>query len=108
MNTFTRTWLLTLVATLAIALALPADAFAAPRNDPGRQSPRQYNPVPSMPSNATSRSREDAARQAARQYDAAKVLSVKTVQQGNRRVHVVKLLTKDGVVKTVRVPADGR
>ena len=54
------------------------------------------------------KNKQDAARQAARQYDAAKILSVKTVQQGNRKVHVVKLLTRDGVVKTVRVPDDGR
>ena len=46
---------------------------------------------------------EEAARQAARQYD-AKVLSAHTVQQGRQRVHVIKLLTKDGVVKTVRIP----
>ena len=46
---------------------------------------------------------EEAARQAARQHD-AKVLSARTVQQGNRKVHVIKLLTKDGVVKTVRIP----
>ena len=45
---------------------------------------------------------DEAARQAARQYN-AKVLSAKTVQEGNRRVHVIKLLTKDGVVKTVRI-----
>lgn len=46
---------------------------------------------------------DEAARQAARQYD-AKVLSAHTVQEGDRRVHVIKLLTKDGVVKVVRVP----
>jgi hypothetical protein len=26
------------------------------------------------------------------------------VQEGQRRVHVIKLLTKDGVVKTIRIP----
>jgi len=46
---------------------------------------------------------DEAAKQAARQYD-AKVLSAQTVQQGKRKVHVIKLLTKDGVVKTVRIP----
>lgn len=46
---------------------------------------------------------EEAARQAARQHD-AKVLSAHTVQQGKRKVHVIKLLTKKGVVKTVRIP----
>lgn len=50
---------------------------------------------------------DEAARQAARQHD-AKVLSAQTVQEGDRRVHVIKLLTKDGVVKTVRVPVRER
>jgi outer membrane lipoprotein-sorting protein len=49
---------------------------------------------------------DEAAQQAARQYN-AKVLSAQTVQEGNRRVHVIKLLTKDGVVKTVRIPVRG-
>jgi uncharacterized membrane protein YkoI len=46
---------------------------------------------------------DEAARQAARQHD-AKVLSAQTVEEGGRRVHVIKLLTQDGVVKTVRIP----
>jgi hypothetical protein len=46
---------------------------------------------------------EDAAKQAARQND-AKVLSARTTQQGSKRTHEIKLLTKKGVVKTVRVP----
>ena len=50
---------------------------------------------------------DEAARQAARQHD-AKVLSARTVQEGDRRVHVIKLLTKDGVVKVVRVPVRER
>jgi len=99
-----RNWLLPLTAALALALSLSTDAFAKPRNEPGRPQ----NSGQAMPANAPARSPDEAARQAARQYDAAKVLSVKTVQQGNRKVHVVKLLTRDGVVKTVRVPADGR
>ena len=45
----------------------------------------------------------DAAQKAAKQND-AKVLSARTVQQGNRRIHEIKLLTKKGVVKTVRIP----
>ena len=59
------------------------------------------------PSDSWAQTREEAARQAARQYN-AKVLSAKTVQEGNRRVHVIKLLTKDGVVKTVKVPVRER
>lgn len=51
---------------------------------------------------------EQAARQAASQND-AKILSATTVQEGNRQVHVIKLLTPEGVVKVVRVPVrDGK
>ena len=50
---------------------------------------------------------DEAARKAARQND-AKVLSARTVQQGNKRVHEIKLLTKKGVVKTVRVKDDSK
>ena len=71
----------TLMLTLALALALPAGAWA--------------------------QSLDEAARQAAKQYN-AKVLSAQTVQEGQKRVHVIKLLTRDGVVKTVRVPVRER
>ncbi len=56
----------------------------------------------SAPSAAFAQSKEQAARDAARQYN-AKVLSVKEQKQGQDTVYVIKLLTKDGVVKTVRV-----
>ncbi|MFC1695646.1 PepSY domain-containing protein [Pseudomonadota bacterium] len=55
-----------------------------------------------MPSGAWAQTLDEAAQQAARQYN-AKVLSARTVQEGKKRVHVIKLLTRDGVVKTVRV-----
>jgi len=72
-----KLWRTTLMLTCCLALAAPAGAWA--------------------------QSLDEAARQAARQYN-AKVLSAQTVQEGQRRVHVIKLLTKDGVVKTVRIP----
>ena len=56
-----------------------------------------------MPLAAVAQSLDQAAAQAARQYD-AKVLSAQTVNEGGRKVHVIKLLTKKGVVKIVRVP----
>ena len=59
------------------------------------------------PTNAWALTLDEAARNAARQYN-AKVLSARTVTEGNRRVYVIKLLTKDGVVKTVRIPATGK
>ncbi len=56
-----------------------------------------------MPLAAFAQSLEQAARDAARRYD-AKVLSAHTEQQGARKVHVIRLLTDEGVVKTVRIP----
>ena len=50
---------------------------------------------------------EEAAKQAAKQND-AKVLSAKTVRQNNSRTHEIKLLTKKGVVKTVKVPDNSK
>ena len=73
MKRFLRQWLI----ILALAVSLPATAFA--------------------------QSLQEAARQAARQYD-AKVLSARTVTRGDSRIHEIKLLTKEGVVKTVRIP----
>lgn len=58
-----------------------------------------------MPVSAFCITLEEAARQAAQQND-AKVLSARTVQQGDSRVHEIKLLTRDGVVKTVRIRDD--
>ena len=49
----------------------------------------------------------EAARMAARQND-AKVLSARTVDKGERRYHEIKVLTRKGVVKTIRVPAPKR
>ena len=56
-----------------------------------------------VPATAFAQSLQEAARQAAKQYD-AKVLSARTVTRGNSRIHEIKLLTKNGVVKTVRIP----
>jgi hypothetical protein len=55
-----------------------------------------------LPLSGYAQTLDEAARNAARQYD-AKVLSAHTEQKGNKKVHVIKLITKDSVVKTVRV-----
>lgn len=78
---FMNRWITPLLATLVLLFAAPDAAWA--------------------------QSKEEAARNAARQYN-AKVLSVKTVQEGKRKVYVIKLLTREGVVKTVRVTARDR
>ena len=56
-----------------------------------------------IPVSAFAISLDEAAQQAARQNN-AKVLSARTVQKGDSRVHEIKLLTRNGVVKTVRIP----
>ena len=60
-----------------------------------------------MPVSAFAISLNEAAQQAARQND-AKVLSARTVKKGDSRVHEIKLLTRDGVVKTVRIPDNSK
>lgn len=57
-----------------------------------------------MPLSVHAVSLQEAAKKAARQNNNAKVLSARTIQRGNSRTHEIKLLTKKGVVKTVRVP----
>ncbi len=59
----------------------------------------------SLASSAWALSLEEAAERVARQYD-AKVVSAHTRERDGRRVHVIRILTKDGVVRTIRVPAD--
>jgi len=56
-----------------------------------------------LPVSAAAVSLDEAAKKAAKQND-AKVLSAKTVKKDNGRTHEIKLLTKKGVVKTVKVP----
>lgn len=50
---------------------------------------------------------QEAADRVARQHN-AKVVSAHTIERDGRRVHVIRILTDDGVVRTVRVPADRR
>ena len=59
--------------------------------------------VLTLPLSALAISLEEAAKRAAQQNN-AKVLSARTIKQGNERIHEIKLLTKKGVVKTVRIP----
>jgi cell division protein YceG involved in septum cleavage len=76
-----KKWLMQIVLASVLALAVAADAWAQTLDEAASQAARQYN---------------------------AKVLSARTVQEGDKRVHVIKLLTKDGVVKTVRVTVRDR
>lgn len=50
---------------------------------------------------------EQAIEQVKRQYG-GRIVSANTVVQGGREVHVVRVLTREGNVKTVRVPGRSR
>jgi hypothetical protein len=71
-----KKWLITVALALSMALAMPAAVWAQTLDEAAKQAARQHN---------------------------AKVLSARTVKEGNKSVHVIKLLTEGGVVKTVRI-----
>ncbi len=48
---------------------------------------------------------EEAARRVAAEYD-ARVVSAHTIERDGRRIHVIRIVTREGVVRTVHVPAD--
>jgi hypothetical protein len=50
---------------------------------------------------------EEAVEQVRRQYK-GRIVSAKTEMNGNQEVHVIKVLTEDGTVKTVSVPGRTR
>lgn len=57
-----------------------------------------------MPESVYALTLQEAARQVARQYD-ARVISAHTVERNGQRIHVIRIMTKDNVVRTIRVPA---
>ncbi|MEM1411474.1 MAG: hypothetical protein AAGH19_03870 [Pseudomonadota bacterium] len=59
-----------------------------------------------MSASAWAMTLEEAARKVARDYN-ARVLSAKTITVDGRRVHEIRIVTKDGTVQTVRIPATG-
>lgn len=60
-----------------------------------------------MVASAWAVSLQEAAERVARQHN-AQVVSAHTIERDGRRIHVIRILTRDGVVRTIRVPADGR
>ena len=61
-----------------------------------------------LPVSAFGTTLAEATRKAARANNTAKVLSAKTVVKGNARTHHIKVLTKKGVVKTIRIADNSR
>jgi len=48
---------------------------------------------------------QEAAERVARQHD-ARVVSAKTIERNGRRVHEIRFVTRERVVRTVFIPAD--
>ncbi len=61
----------------------------------------------SLLASAWALSLEEAAERVARQHN-AQVVSAHTIERDGRRIHVIRILTRDGVVRTIRVPAERR
>ena len=57
---------------------------------------------------AVADSLREVAERVARQHDAKKVISARVVERGGRKFYVIRILTQDDVIKTIRVPADDR
>ncbi len=56
---------------------------------------------------AMAASLEEVAERVARQHD-AQVVSAREVERNGQRIYVIRILTRDGVVRTIRVPARDR
>lgn len=84
--------LLTLIAVCLVATAVNGEAQAFAADDGVRLQLAQGN-CPSL---------SEAVEQVRRQYN-GRIVSAETQSRGNREVHVVKVLTDDGKVKTVRI-----
>ena len=58
------------------------------------------------PEPAIAKSLQQAVQQVKRQHE-GRIISARTVERRGRRVHVIRILKPNGVVKTVTVPANG-
>lgn len=88
-----------LIAGLALGL-LPALATASP----GRAAQQTAAIVLAQQDGP---SLSEAVEQVRRQYN-GRIVSASTEVRGNREVHVIKVLTEDGKLKTVRIPGRTR
>ncbi len=96
-----------LLTSLLIASLLLAGGRAdAVQRDAGEV--RQDIPLPTLQTMQKSGvTLSEAVEQVRRQYK-GRIVSAETMVNGNRETHVIKVLTQDGKVKTVRVPGKKR
>jgi hypothetical protein len=88
-----------LLCTAQAAVALQVDRISVPDTTPGF--------VPAVPGMETFQNGgltlSQAVEQVRRQYN-GQIVSAETRVSGNQEIHIIKVLTADGKVKTVRVP----
>lgn len=97
---------LRLAAPLLIALVLGVAASAAPVHaaGPGSVVPPEAAAMTAMREDV---SLSEAVARVKREYG-GRILEAETREQNGRRVHVIKVLTREGRVRTVRIPAGDR
>lgn len=91
----------------AVLLLAAGAAQAMPAATAGDGAGRVAGAGPAVPVGASVRnciSLEQAVRRVRKQYG-GRIISAETRGSGDRRVHVIKVLTDDGTVRTVRIPA---
>jgi len=89
---------------LALVLGVAASAAPAQAAGPGSVLPPQAT---SMAAVRDEVSLSEAVARVKREYG-GRILEAETREQNGRRVHVIKVLTREGRVRTVRVPAGDR
>lgn len=85
---------------ISIALAASAKGFAMQVESSEAQ---QITPPPTAEMQSNGLTLSQAVEQVRRQYN-GRIVSAETERNGDRETHVIKVLTEDGKVKTVRVP----
>ncbi len=89
---------------IALALGLTASAVPARAAGPGSVLPAQYTGMTAVRDEV---SLSEAVARVKREYG-GRILEAETREQSGRRVHVIKVLTREGRVRTVRIPAGDR
>ncbi len=91
---------LTTFLLILVALTASAEGLAAQKKSDGAEA-SMPPAISVMQSNGVTLSQ--AVEQVRRQYN-GRIVSAETQRNGDRETHVIKVLTEDGKVKTVRVP----
>ncbi|WP_405220360.1 PepSY domain-containing protein [Lentisalinibacter sediminis] len=89
---------------LALVLGLAATAVPAHATGPGSVLPAQAAGMAAVRDEV---SLSEAVARVKREYG-GRILEAETREQNGRRVHVIKVLTREGRVRTVRIPAGDR